>query len=161
MTDIDIAEAVINILTKQWPERTIYHDFCSSNFDRPSFTLWISKSGFKDVNISTVEWEVALQLEIACETDPYANSSTEELRQEQSMVCMLFSAPKTKVSNPDTGEERFVEIDAKADGQEPGSAFVLFTAKWTDLRPGTTPDTAPPMKEYTLRTGAAERKRTT
>lgn len=161
MTDIDIAESIAGVLAKQWPERTIYRDFCPSNFDRPSFFLWITKSGFKDVNLATVEWEVSLQLEIFCATDQYDESSTEELRQEQSKVCMLFSAPKTKVSNPDTEEERFVEIDAKADGQEPGSAFVLFTAKWTDLRPGTTPDTAPTMKEYTLRTGAAERKRTT
>lgn len=160
MTEIDIAEAIVNILTKQWPDRTIYRDFCSSDFVRPSFTLWITKSGFKDVNIATVEWDVELLLEISCEIDSYGNRSNEELRQEQNKVCALFSAPKTKVSNSDTGEDRFVEIHAAADGQEPGIAYVLFAAKWTDLRPGTTPETAPTMQEYTLRTGAAERKRT-
>lgn len=160
MTAIDIAESIVGILAKQWPERIIYRDFCPSCFTRPSFFLWISKSGFTDLNIAMVEWEVSLQLEIFCETDQYDDSSTEALRQEQNKVCTLFSAPKTKVFNLDTGEERFVEIRATGDGQEPGSAFVLFTAKWADKRPGTTPETAPIMQEYTLRTGAAERKRT-
>lgn len=160
MTSTTVVDAIADILAKRWPDRLIYQNFCPKDFARPALFLWSGKLNQEDINIALVSVELELQLDIVVDVDDYHVSSTEDLRQDQAEVLALFAAPKTKVSNLGTGEERYIEIQARAEGQDPDVSSVLFTARWFDTRPGQG-EMAPPMEHYTLRTGAAERKRNT
>lgn len=154
MTPNDVAEAIAETLAAKWPDRLIYRDFCPAEFERPSFFLYIEEEGAEDRSIILVEWAVALRLEIFCATDLYDISSTEELRQVQGEVLALFGGPKMAVLG------RHVTISAKGDGQEPGTAFVDFTATWMDIRSGYKAPAEETMENYTLRVTAEERNET-
>jgi hypothetical protein len=135
MTTLVVSEAIAGLLADRWPERIIYRDFCPYDFERPSFFLWTTKEQREVRSLHLVEVSASFMLEIFCATDEYDVSSTEELRLVQAEVLELMAGPKLKVSNSDTGEDRYVTISAMSDGQEPGSAFVQVLANWVDSRP--------------------------
>ena len=77
-----------------------------------------------------VQWEMEASLELFCSTDEYDISSTEELRKDQEAVLLACASPAIQVG------DRWVTLTAKGDGMDMGSAFVAFSAAWTEQRPG-------------------------
>jgi hypothetical protein len=134
MSSFAVMEAIACLLADLWPERIIYRDFCPYDFERPSFFLWTTKEQREVRSLHLVEVNASFMLEIFCATDEYDVSSTEELRLVQADVLELLAGPKIKVSDSDTGEDRYITITAMAAGQEPGSAFVQIQANWMDSK---------------------------
>lgn len=127
---IDLCAAIAGKLMALWPGRTLYLDFCPSDFQRPSGFLYVTQAGFTDAALGLVKWNVELALEIFCATDSYDEQSTEQLRQEQAAVLEAFSGPSFPV------EDRHVTLTALANGMGPSAAYVKFSASWMDHRPG-------------------------
>ncbi len=130
INQIDLCEAIAAKLVALWPTRTLYRDFCPSDFQRPSGFLYVTQAGFTDAALGLVKWDVELELEIFCATDSYDEQSTEQLRQEQAAVLEAFGGPSLPVG------DRHVTVAALADGAGPGAAYVKFSASWMDHRPG-------------------------
>lgn len=129
-TSIDVCNAIANVVANLWPDRMIYRDFCPVDHHRPSSYLYLTSSQMTPVNISMVQWEMEASLELFCSTDEYDISSTEELRKDQEAVLLAFASPSIQVG------DRWVTLTAKGDGMDMGSAFVAFSAAWTEQRPG-------------------------
>lgn len=146
ITQIDLCEAIAAKLVALWPDRTLYRDFCPSDFQRPSGFLYVTQAGFTDAALGLVMWDVELELEIFCATDSYDEQSTEQLRQEQAAVLAAFGGPGIPV------KDRHVSVTALADGAGPGAAYVKFTARWADHRPGyqnpSEPGSGVPLMEH-------------
>ena len=159
MTTLDVCGAIAQRLGALWPQRFLYRDFCPEGHERPSGFLYVSQSGYTDVNISMVQWTMEARLELFCATDAYEISSTEELRKDQEAVLLAFGQPSIQVG------DRWLPLTVQGDGMEMGSAFVVFRCSWTDKRPEyhdpadpNDPVTAaiPKMEDFALRT--VERK---
>ena len=125
MTSTDLMEAIAERIAALWPERMLYRDFCPKDYKRPSGFLYVINAGFEDVNIGLVRWSVEAELELFAATDAYTVESTEALRRDQDAVLDLFGGPSV--------QHRLMP-GAEAPG--PGSAYVSFSAAWTDVRPG-------------------------
>lgn len=97
---------------------------------RPSGFLYVINAGFEDVNIGLVRWSVEAELELFAATDAYTVESTEALRRDQDAVLDLFGGPSIQVG------DRHIPVYATAEAPGPGSAYVSFSAAWTDVRPG-------------------------
>lgn len=129
VTSMDVCDAIGAELVRLWPDRFLYRDACPADHQRPSGYLYVTKSSFTPEFPWMGQWEMSAQLELFCVADEYDLSSTEELRRDQERVLMAFSAPKFHVG------DRWITLEAKGDGMEAGSAFVLFTARWMDGKP--------------------------
>ncbi len=130
MTSTDLMEDLAERIAALWPERMLYRDFCPNDYKRPSGFLYVRSAGFEDVNIGLVRWSVEAELELFAATDAYTVESTEALRRDQDAVLDLFGGPSIQVG------DRHIPVYATAEAPGPGSAYVSFSAAWTDVRPG-------------------------
>ena len=138
MTYIDLMETIAGMISKLWPKRMLYRDFCPTDFQRPSGFLYVTNAGFNDINIGLVKWNFEAELTLYAETDSYTVESTEALRMDQLAVLNAFADPNIQVGN------RSIMLKTSAEAPGPGEAYVKFTAQWTDQRPGfVDEDTAP------------------
>ena len=161
MTYLDLLEAIAGVIVRLWPERPLYRDFCPADFARPSGFLYVREAGYRDGNLALVEWSVEAELTLYAATDAYTLESTEALRADQAAVLAAFGLP-VQVG------DRMVRVGAQADTPGPGEAYVVFTASWTDIRPGyrdpedpASGGGAPVMEDFALHvdvSAAAERK---
>lgn len=77
------------------------------------------------------------QLELFGSADEYDLSSAEQLRRDQESVLLAFAGPKLQV------KDRWIALEAKGEGMEAGSAFVVFSAIWMGEIPGYADPEAP------------------
>lgn len=130
MSHIDVMEAIADKIVKLWPDRTLYRDFCPSDFQRPSGFLYVQEAGFTDVNAGLVRWKMQAELKLYATNSDYNAESTEQLRADQSAALAAFGGPGLPVG------DRHVTVNVMADAPGPGEAYVTFTASWVDARPG-------------------------
>ncbi len=130
MTYQDLMEAIAAEISDQFPDRMIYRDFCPTAHQRPSFFLYVTNAAFSDAAIGLVQWEFEAELTLFAAKDEYDMESTEVLRMDQLAVMNLFGGPSLKVN------DRSVPLTVSAPSPGAGEAYVIFTAKWIDQRPG-------------------------
>ena len=155
MTYQDLTEAIAAKVAALWPERMLYRDFCPVDHKRPSSFLYVTDASYTDGNFALVEWNYEAELALYAATDSYTVESTEALRLDQLAVLNAFAVPTLKVG------ARTLVIEPAAEAPGPGEAYVRFSSRWVESRPGyVDEDTAPEsesgvplMKDYTLLVG--------
>lgn len=130
VTSMDVCDAIGSVLVQLWPDRFLYRDACPADHQRPSGYLYVTESRFTPESAWMGIWRMKAQLELFCSANEYDQSSTEDLRRDLERVLLAFAAPKLHVG------DRWITVDAKGDGMEAGSAFVLFSASWMEKIPG-------------------------
>lgn len=130
VTSMDVCDAIGEVVVRLWPDRFLYRDACPADHQRPSGYLYVTKSQFTPESLWMGQWVMEAQLELFCTSDEYDLSSTEELRRDQEAVLLAFAGPKLQV------KDRWITLQAKGEGMEAGSAFVVFSASWMDEIPG-------------------------
>ena len=144
MTQVDIIEAIANVLAGLWPDRMVYRDFCPADHKRPSTFLYCTMAEYNFAFLGGVEWTVEAEAQLFSTVDHYDVESTEQLRQDQAAVMAQFGRP-IQIG------DRHILILAKAQAPGPGVAVVTFSASWMDAAPGfERGEEAPLMEQYTL-----------
>lgn len=145
MTYQDLMEAIAEKIAGQFPGRMIYRDFCPTDFQRPSFYLYVTQADYEDANLGLVEWHFSAELTLFAATDAYDIQSTEALRRDQLTVLSLFGGPAIQVG------DRFIGLTVQGTAPGPGEAYVVFSSQWLDVRPGMeTEETTPKMEEIKI-----------
>lgn len=130
MTSTDLMEALSERIAALWPERMLYRDFCPNDHKRPSGFLYVRSAGFEDVNIGLVRWSVEAELEL------FARHGR--------LHCGKHGGPAAGSGRGADPVRRAVDPGGRpaypdlchGGGPGTGSAYVSFSAAWTDVRPG-------------------------
>lgn len=125
ITFADVSEAIAAVLSRKWPERTIYRDVCPTDHERPAFFLQCGKTSMAPESLALWRFKAEYLLIQYDEKDEFYEVSAERLLMEQVQVLALFSAPVLEV------EGRYPSMTAVAgEGRDADTAFVTIRVEW-------------------------------
>ena len=145
MDTSEILDAINLRLLKKWPDRTVYVDVCSVDFDRPSFWLAVEEDGQTDASRFLVRRDLRLLLTIYDELDDHYDASWSRLARDADAARKLLTPPLA------VGRRRLAPA-LKGRPRQPDRAFLQISFSWLENRVEMSGGgSAPPADSYSIR----------